>query len=283
MAGTDRRRSSDRTGSDLAGPGPVVILVEPQLGENIGAAARAMLNCGLLELRLVQPRDGWPNEKAVASASGANIVLDRVAIFDTTAAAVADLNMVYATTARRRDMLKEVVTPRRAAQEFLAGEARGERIGLLFGAERKGLENNDVTLADKILEAPLNPGFSSLNLAQAVLLVAWEWRMARLEVAPETVPETFIPGTEEAGGDVPAASREDLIRLYEHLEGELDEAGFLLPVHKRPSMVRNLRNIFHRARLTEPEVRTLRGVVVALSRMRRRRHKAAVERAGQDE
>lgn len=283
MAGTDRRRSSDMTSTDLPGSGPVVILVEPQLGENIGAAARAMLNCGLLEMRLVRPRDGWPNEKAVASASGADVVLDGVRVFDTTAEAVADLNVVYATTARRRDMLKEVVTPRRAAQEFLAGEARGERIGLLFGAERKGLENDDVTLADKILEAPLNPGFSSLNLGQAVLLVAWEWRMARLDAGSDTTPEAFIPGTEDAGGDVPAASREDLIRLYEHLEGELDDSGFLLPLHKRPTMVRNLRNIFHRARLTEPEVRTLRGVVVALSRTRRRRDRPARASAGQDE
>lgn len=265
MAGTDRRSSSDLDG------GPVVVLVEPQLGENIGACARAMLNCGLTEMRIVRPRDGWPNEKAVASSSGATMVLDAARLYDRTEDAVADLNVVYATTARPRDMLKEVVSPRGAAREFLACEARGERIGLLFGAERKGLDNDDVALSDKILEAPLNPGFSSLNLAQAVLLVAWEWRMARLEAADATSEVSVIPGTEDAGGTTPRANREDLFRLFEHLEGELDESGFLHPPHKRPTMVRNLRNILHRAQLTEPEVRTLRGVVADLSRLRRRR------------
>jgi tRNA/rRNA methyltransferase len=270
MAGTDRRN-----GSDLGG-GPVVILVEPQLGENIGAAARAMLNCGLTELRIVRPRDGWPNEKAVASSSGATSVLDAAGLYDGTAAAVGDLNAVYATTARRRDMLKEVVTPRRAAAEILAAEAQGERVGILFGAERKGL-------ADKIIEAPLNPGFASLNLAQAVLLVAWEWRMARLVAAGGGAQEAYIPGTEDAGGPTPRASREDLFRLFEHLEGELDAAGFLHPPHKRPTMVRNLRTILHRAQLTEPEVRTLRGVVADLSRLRHRRREEAPDVDGQDE
>lgn len=265
MAGTNRRRTSDLHG------GPVIILVEPQLGENIGTAARAMFNCGLTEMRIVQPRDGWPSEPAIAASSGATVVLDGVRLFDTTEAAVADLNIVYATTARRRDMLKEVVSPRHAAVEFLACEGRGERIGLLFGAERKGLSNDDVALADKILEAPLNPGFSSLNLAQAVLLVAWEWRMARLNDSGSAQPPAFIPGTEEVGGGTPRASRDDLFRLFEHLESELDDAGFLMPEHKRPTMVRNLRNIFHRAQLTEPEVRTLRGVVSDLSKKRRRR------------
>ena len=165
MAGTDKSRSADREG------GPVVILVEPQLGENIGACARAMLNCGLTEMRIVNPRDGWPNEKAVANASGADSVLDRAALFDTVADAIADLQRVYATTARRRDMLKPVMTPRAAAREIVAEGKRGERTGVLFGAERKGLHNDDVVLAHTIIEAPLNPAFASLNLAMAVLLV----------------------------------------------------------------------------------------------------------------
>lgn len=263
MAGTDKSRTvKDAGGSSAAsgdGGAPAIVLIGSQLGENIGAAARAMLNCGLTELRLVAPRDGWPNEKAVAAASGAAMVLDGARLFDTAADAVADLNIVYATTARRRDMLKTVLTPRRAAAEMRSAAGPGARAGIVFGPERKGLHNDDVTLADKIIEVPLNPAFSSLNLAQAVLIVAYEWRMAG-----DATPAAFLPH-----GHTRPASKQELLHLFEHLERELDEVGFLHPPEKRPSMVRNLRNIFQRAELREQEVRTLRGVIADLSNKRR--------------
>ena len=172
MAGTDRSRAP------APDDGPVVILVDPQLGENIGTAARAMLNCGLGRLRLVRPRDGWPSDRAVAAASGADAVLDGATLFDTTAAAIADLEQVYATTARPREMIKPVMTPRRAAAEMRAAIGGGRPVGILFGPERTGLLNDDLALADTLISVPLNPAYSSLNLAQAVLLVAYEWAQA---------------------------------------------------------------------------------------------------------
>src|SRR5690242_16734762 len=159
MAGTDRTKDA---ATQITGP--AIILVEPQLGENIGTAARAMLNCGLEELRLVRPRDGWPNAKAVTAASGADAVIENARLFESTVAAVADLNRVYATTARHRDMIQPVVTPRDAGAEMRAAAQRGERVGVLFGPERTGLVNDDIPLADTVLQVPLNPGFSSLNL-----------------------------------------------------------------------------------------------------------------------
>ncbi len=254
MAGTDgsRERSS--------GPGPVVILVAPQLGENIGMVARAMLNCGLTELRLVTPREPWPNAKAEAAAAGADLVLDRARLFDSTAAAVADLQHVYATTARDRAMTKRIVTPRLAARELRDHVTSGGNAGLLFGREAKGLLNDDVALADTVIMAPLNPAFMSLNLAMAVLLVGWEWWMT----ADET-PEQSLAMPKET---VPAA-KQDLIGLFEHLEQELDACGFLRLPGKREIMVRNLRNLFGRAALTVQEVRTLRGVIACLSDRRR--------------
>jgi tRNA/rRNA methyltransferase len=185
MSGTDRSKKSDRVypghmkdGRAKPGAGPAIILVEPQLGENIGTAARAMLNCGLVDLRLVRPRDGWPNRKAVAAASGADAVIENVRLFDSTAEAVADLSRVYATTARHRGQIKPVVTPRQAATEMRAALGRGEKTGVLFGPERTGLHNDDIPLADTVLQVPLNPAFSSLNLAQAVLLIGYEWFQA---------------------------------------------------------------------------------------------------------
>ena len=248
MAGTDKTQEQ-RTG------GPVVVLVAPQLGENIGFAARAMLNCGLTRLRLVRPRDGWPNEKARAAAAGADAVIDGVQVFDTTAAAVADLSRVFAATARPRDMIKPVMTPRHAAAELRAEMASGVACGLLFGPERSGLENDDVALADTVIQVPLNPAFSSLSLPQAVLLAAYEW----FQAADDTPGETLTTGRTEP------ASKADLINLFERLEAALDDAGFLHVAEKRPGMVRNIRNIFQRARLTEQEVRTLHGIVSALS------------------
>ncbi|MCG8543575.1 MAG: RNA methyltransferase [Alphaproteobacteria bacterium] len=248
MAGTDKTQER-RTG------GPVVVLVAPQLGENIGFAARAMLNCGLTRLRLVRPRDGWPNEKARAAAAGADAVVDGVQVFDTTVAAIADLARVFAATARPRDMIKPVMTPRHAAAELRAEMANGVPCGLLFGPERSGLENDDVALADTVIQVPLNPAFSSLSLPQAVLLAAYEWFQAE----DDTPGETLTMGRTEP------ATKADLVNLFERLEAALDDAGFLHVAEKRPGMVRNIRNIFQRARLTEQEVRTLHGIVSALA------------------
>jgi len=270
MAGTDRTRKSVRSypghmkdGSVAPGGGPAFILVEPQLGENIGTAARAMLNCGLGELRRVRPRDGWPSTKASRAASGADAVIDNAALFETTAAAIADLNRVYAATARHRGMIKPVVTPRRAALEMRAAVGRGDRVGVLFGPERTGLHNDDLPLADTVLQVPLNPSFSSLNLAQAVLIVGYEWFQAGAEAPPrELITNQTRP-----------AAKEELLNFSAHLEQELDECGFLRHVDKRPSMVRNIRNMFQRADLTEQELRTLHGMVKELAhdRVRRRR------------
>jgi tRNA/rRNA methyltransferase len=261
MAGTDRTK-------DVATPiaGPVIILVEPQLGENIGTAARAMLNCGLEELRLVRPRDGWPNAKAVTAASGADAVIENVRLFESTVAAVADLNRVYATTARHRGMIKPVVTPRQAAAEMRAAAARGERVGVLFGPERTGLVNEDIPLADTVLQVPLNPGFSSLNLAQAVLIVAYEWFAAGIDV----------PARELVTNETRPATKAELLNFFAHLEQELDACGFLRHIDKRPSMVRNIRNLFQRAELTEQEIRTLHGIIKELAheRVKRRRRPA---------
>ncbi|CCQ75444.1 RNA methyltransferase [Magnetospira sp. QH-2] len=248
MAGTDARKAEALT------DGPVIILVEPQLGENIGMVARAMLNCGLTQMRLVNPRDGWPNEDAINPASGATIVLDNAAVFNTTEAAIADLNRVYATTARPRGMIKDVVTARAAAAEMRAIIGQGDRCGLLFGRESKGLNNEDVVLADAILQVPLNPAFTSLNLAQAVLLAAYEWYQSG-DSSPDS--ELVLHKTRPA-------DKKDLIGLFEHLEKELVDVGFLYPPDKAPAMIRNLRNLFQRARLTEQEVRSLRGVIACL-------------------
>ncbi len=251
MSGTDSSRPA------ALGGGPAIILVEPQLGENIGAAARAMLNCGLTELRLVRPRDGWPNPKAQAMAAGADRVIDHARLFDSTAAAIADLRRVYATTARPRGLVKPVVTPRRAAAELRAAIGRDEPCGVLFGPERSGLTNDDVVLAGTVIAVPLNPAFASLNLAQAVLLVGYEWFQAGEGEA--------APAPNDPGAAATPATQADLLRLFTHLEDELDAADFFPVAEKRPSMVRNLRSLFTRTGLTEQEVGTLHGVVTALS------------------
>ncbi len=253
MAGTNARRSK------TAAAGPVIILVAPQLGENIGAVARAMLNAGLTQLRLVRPRDGWPNEKAVAVAAGAERVLSAARLYDNTAEAVSDLARVYATTARPREMIKPVVTARQAATELRAAVARGERTGVLFGPERAGLTNDDLTLADTLVTVPLNTGFSSLNLAQAVLILAYEWFQAADTAPPrQLVTNASRPGT-----------KEELLNFFSHLEAALDDAGYFKTAEKRPAMVRTLRNLFQRAELTEQEIRTLHGIVKELQQRRR--------------
>lgn len=256
MAGTDRSRTG------VLPPGPAVILVEPQLGENIGMVARAMLNAGLDDLRLVRPREPWPNDKAVAAASGADCVIEAARLYPTPEAAITDLSLILATTARERDMTKRVVTPRQAAVELHRHIGAGERAGILFGREARGLDNDEITLADAVLAVPLNPAFSSLNLAMAVLLVGYEWFTAtdampadRLLMPPETRP----------------ASKAELLGLFEHLETELDVCGFLRNQQQRPTMVRNLRNALGRARFTEQEVRTFRGIITCLVSGRPRR------------
>lgn len=237
-------------------PGPVIILVEPQLGANIGAAARAMLNCGVTDLRIVNPRDGWPNPQAVASAVGADALLDNAQLYPDLKSAVADCHHVWATTARPRGELKAVMTPRRAAPLMRERIAAGERVALLFGKERTGLEAQDVSLADIVITAPLNPAFASLNLAQAVLLVCYEWLMATDETPPYELPL----------GRTDYATRGELIGFFEHLEAELDEANYFATItDKRDGMVRNLRNAFYRGPLLSQDVKTLRGVVKALA------------------
>ena len=252
MAGTDRMRKRK---AEPRSAQPAIILVEPQLGENIGAAARAMLNCGLTELRIVNPRDGWPNERAMAAASGADRVLREARLFASTADAVADLAHVFAATARERDMTKKVATPRAAARAMRRFAASSQSCGILFGPERRGLTNDDVVLADTFLVAPLNPVFRSLNLGQAVLVVAYEWFLAGPPKRAEAMGK---------GGAVPATKGE-LNDVFAHLEAELDRTGFLRPREKRPTMVRNIRNMFQRARLMDHEARTLHGIIVALT------------------
>ena len=249
MAGTDSRGTAARGG------GPAVVLIEPQLGENIGMVARAMLNCGLTRLRLVRPREPWPNAKAAAAASGADQVLENARLFPSTTQAIADLSRVYATTARARDMTKRVVTPEQAAAEWRGRGEAGLADGILFGKEAKGLHNDDVALADAIISIPLNPAFSSLNLAMAVLLVGYEWYRSE-----DATPAATVTMSKETR----PATKAELAGLFEHLETELDACGFLRVKEKRPNMVRNLRNMLGRAGLSEQEVRTLRGVIACL-------------------
>lgn len=263
MAGTDSSRSP--LAATAAAPQteplkPVVILVSPQLGENIGASARAMLNCGLTDMRIVKPRESWPNEKARRTSAGADIVLENARLFDSTAEAVADLTHVFATTARPRGMAKGVIAPREAVSMIRALNGQGQSCGILFGPERTGLENDDVTLAQWAVQVPLNPAFSSLNLGQAVLILSYEWFQL-------SNPEVY------AGDGMtrsPPAERKEMLALFDHLENELDRAGFFYPPSKRPRMLRNIRTMLLRAEMTEQEVRTLRGAIKALVEPRAR-------------
>ena len=234
---------------------PVIILVEPQLGENIGAAARAMRNCGLNRLRIVRPRDGWPNPKAVAASSGADAIVERAELFDTTPEAIADLNFVLATTARQRDMVKIILTPEEAALELHRRAGQGQRVGILFGPERAGLLNDDIPRADAVVTIPVNPEFTSLNLAQAVLLIGYCWWRAGRETSGRHL---------ETGGSA-LATKAELENLFLRLEEALEAGGFYTTEAQRPSMVRNMRNLLQRAQMTEQEVRTFHGVIVALA------------------
>ncbi len=260
MAGTDSTQPFEPRPDNI--PGPAVILVEPQLGENIGMAARAMLNCGLCELRLVSPRDGWPNEDALAASAGADTVINDARVFDTTADAVADLQLVFAATARPRDMTNRVITPAQAATETRAFMNDGGAAGVLFGREAKGLKNDDIALGDAIIMVPVNPAFSSLNLAQAVYAIGHEWFKAGLSGDDTAADELAIPK------ETQPANKAELEGLFGHLEDELDASGFLHVAEKRPVMVRNIRNMLQRAGLTEQEVRTLRGIISSLATKR---------------
>ncbi len=246
---------------------PEIILVEPQLGENIGTAARAMANFCLASLRLVNPRDGWPNEMAVKAAAGANEIIENAKLFDTIDAAVADLNYVIATTARPRDMAKHVLTPERAIQEIHKRTKEEQKVGILFGRERVGLKNHEVALADAIVMAPVNPDFASLNIAQAVLLIGYEWYKQQENITIGRETEFDGPGI--LGMNYRASrpvTKSELIGFFDHLEQELDTSGFFKPVEKKSIMVQNIRNMFQRMEATEQEVRTLRGIVSSLTR-----------------
>lgn len=246
--------------------GPAVILVTPQMADNIGMVARAMANFGLDELRLVAPRDGWPNEKARAAASGANYVIDAATAHGDLRAGIADLHWICATTARQRHMNKPVMTPAQAAAEMQQRIAQGQRVGVLFGPERQGLENDDISLADAVVMAHVNPRFASLNLAQAVLLVGYEWMKLgdKGTLGRVTTYEAPIAPGLRMGGSAPA-TKSELFGLFEHLERALDDSGFLKPPEKRASMVRNIRAMLERMEATEQEVRTLRGIVASLT------------------
>jgi len=233
---------------------PVIILVEPQLGENIGTAARAMANFGLTDLRLVAPRDIWPNKRAAAAAKHAEHILESTQVFPTLDEALFDLTFVLATTARNRDLTKPVVGPADGIADMIANARTGGRSGVLFGRERSGLSNDDVAAADKILTLPVDPNHSSLNIAQAVLIIAYEWR--RHEIG-----ESLPFGTND---DTPPATKEELFGLSDHLEAALDEANYFRAAHMRPAMARNLRGILHKGHFTQQDVRTLRGIVAHL-------------------
>jgi len=239
---------------------PTIVLSHPQLGENIGAAARAMKNFGLEDLRLVAPRDGWPNRKAEAMAAGAVDIIGRTKVFPDLESAICEHHLVYATTARDRGTTKEILTPAEAARRLRQASRRRERTAILFGNERAGLENEEISLADAVITIP-TAEFSSLNLGQAVLLACYEWHRAA-----DSTPASRI----EHAPIHRKPTRKELLQLFEHLERELTESGFLYPPDKRSAMIRATRATLHRARLTYQEVQTLRGMIVALARGKHR-------------
>jgi tRNA/rRNA methyltransferase len=251
---------------------PVVILVRPQLADNIGAVARCMANGGLFHLRLVAPRDGWPQERAWRVASGADRILDAAGLYPTVAEAVADLHRVFATCPRPRHVIKPVLTARAAAAALHEAAGRALRCGLLFGPERAGLDGEDMAQADTLVKYPLNPEFDSLNLAQAVMVMAYEWWTA----AETTPPRQLLTHKTRV------ATKAELESLLEHLVDQLDACGFLRNAPKRPGMVRNIRHLFQRGEITEQEVRTLHGVVSGLALGRRRLGRLEAEEPNPD-
>ena len=250
---------TDKTKRWRAGPAPVVVLVEPQLGENIGAAARAMANFGLSRLRLVKPRQRWPNDKAVMMAAGADRILDGAVLYDSLEAAIADCSFVVATTARAHDQAKPVVGAAEAAAEMADHVASGETVAVVFGRERNGLENDEVALADRILTLPVNPAFASLNLAQAVVIVAYEWfKRDSAGTLPFGMPQKSAP-----------APKQQLLAFFASLERELEKVEFFRPPDKRETMQINLRNIFTRMQPTQQDIQTLHGVIMAIAEGRK--------------
>jgi len=238
---------------------PAVILVEPQLGENIGTAARAMANFGVTELRLVNPRDGWPSEKARAASSRADHVIDNATVRESVDAAVDDLSFVIATTRRRRDMMKEVVGPEEGLTRLIALAAAGARTGILFGRERWGLQNDEVARADIIVSFPVDPTFASLNIAQAVLLMAYEWRRQTTAAAiPVSAPER-----------APPATRGDVLGLWRHMRDALEPTGYFQPPHMAERMAQNLLLILADAGWDAAQVKALRGIVAHFERLGR--------------
>ncbi|HUY68456.1 MAG TPA: RNA methyltransferase [Alphaproteobacteria bacterium] len=238
---------------------PSIILVEPQLVENIGMTARAMMNCGLGELRLVDPRDPWPlhdelQARMDAASSGADAVLKAARIYPTVPDALADLNFVYATTARKHDMVNRIFTPRAAMPDMQERIAGDQKVGVMFGRERTGLIGDHVALANARITIPLNPAFSSLNLAQAVLLIGYEWYQAQDQTPPRQMHR----------GDSRPATHEEYLGFFGRLESALEERGFFVADHMRPGMVRSLQNMLQRAEMTEQEIRTWHGVISAL-------------------
>lgn len=247
---------------------PIIILVEPQLVENIGMAARAMMNCGLMEMRLVDPRDPWPlhevmEERMMAASSGAEAILKKAAVFATLEEAIADLHYVYATTGRTHDMINRILTPRAAIPDMVERMTNDQKVGVLFGRERTGLINDQIVLANAKITIPLNPEFASLNLAQAVLLIGYEWYQAKDQTPPRQL---------HTGSSRPA-TREEYLNFWKRLEEELDASGFFVAEEMRPIMTRSLQNTLQRAEMTEQEIRTWHGVLSALLGIPKRRQK----------
>lgn len=262
MSGTNSERV-------LIAEGPAIILVEPQLGENIGMVARAMANFGLAELRLVNPRDGWPNEKARSAASKADHVIDGAKVYATLEEAIVDLNFVYATTARERYGFKPVRSPVVACQTLQQKFKAGEKTGILFGRERWGLTNEEVALADEIVTFPVNPAFASLNIAQAVLLMSYEWMKCGMEDHAETLFDAL---------DQNPSTKEQVFGMFEHLEEALDARNYFHPPAKKPRMIDNLRAVLTRRAFTEQEISVFRGVINSLDRFPRQWPKKVVPR-----
>ena len=256
-------------GAELAplDPSPVVILVRPQMAENIGAVARAMGNGGLFHLRLVAPRDGWPQERAWRTGSGAHRILDAARLHASVREAVSDLHRVFATCPRPRHIIKPVLSARGAAAEIHAIGARGLHCGILFGPERSGLDREDITAADSLIRYDLNPGFMSLNLAHAVMIMAYEWYLARQPEQPQGLLPDLLPGLLQTHKTA-IATKAELDNFIDHLITACDASGFLRNEEKRPGMIRNLKHFFQRGEATQQELATLHGIVSALARKR---------------
>jgi tRNA/rRNA methyltransferase len=238
---------------------PAFVLVRPQMGENIGAAARAMWNFGLDRVRITSPRDGWPNQRAVAMASGAGRLLDEAQLFDSTADAIGDCDYVYATTARPRELTKPVFSPEAAMNDARDRIAAGGKVAVLFGPERAGLENDDISRANAIISVPVNPQFASLNLGQCVLLTGYEWQRATVDTVAQTVSMTSEWATQT-----------EMEKLAEHYEERLETAGFFFPEHKAASMKVNLRNLWSRMPMTRADIQMLHGVMRQMVRWKER-------------